>query len=352
MVTEITNRAGLEAIASGLSGDYILMDDIDLGGSATPWTPIGIETAPFVGTLDGNGHIISNVYCHDSVASGYAGGYVIGLFACTSTGATISNLGLSGVDFVNVRTGNSYSWHGGLVALVRGNLNVSNCYVTGNINGGSMAYGQSVGGLIGNVDTGTCSVNSCWSNVTISGTSTTRFTSGGGVVGYVVEAKNVVLTDCYTLGTISVVGTTLYSGITPKAGGIIGSSGESTTTITDCVALQTAISSSHDVNRIAAYAITSVTNVYAYDDTTLVGTVTGISGTDVSAANYATKTWWETYPGWSFDDSSAWYWDSVTSLPKLRVFSVPITKTLLHAKLLSWFNRHWVKLSIHEQVMR
>ena len=59
---QITTRAQLEEISSALSASYILMNDIDLGGSSTPWTPIGTSVVPFTGTLDGDGHIISNLY--------------------------------------------------------------------------------------------------------------------------------------------------------------------------------------------------------------------------------------------------------------------------------------------------
>lgn len=42
-----------------LNGDFILMNDIDLSG--VNWNPIGINSAPFTGHLDGNGHKISNL---------------------------------------------------------------------------------------------------------------------------------------------------------------------------------------------------------------------------------------------------------------------------------------------------
>lgn len=52
--TEITDRAGVAAIADDPSGRYRLMADLDLGDA--PWTPI-----PLTGELDGNGHRLLNV---------------------------------------------------------------------------------------------------------------------------------------------------------------------------------------------------------------------------------------------------------------------------------------------------
>ena len=56
---------------------------------------------------------------------------------------------------------------------------------------------------------------------------------------------------------------------------------------------------------------------------TWVSNAAGADGADATPAQLANQSWWETYPGWSFDDSSAWYWDSTKNLPDLRVFSSP-----------------------------
>lgn len=51
---EISNVSGLRGMT--MDGDYVLTSDITISGS---WTPIGTESAPFNGTLDGNGHTIT-----------------------------------------------------------------------------------------------------------------------------------------------------------------------------------------------------------------------------------------------------------------------------------------------------
>ena len=54
--TEISNEAGLKAIANDLNGNYVLTQNITL--SDDEWIPIGTSDSPFKGTLDGRGHTI------------------------------------------------------------------------------------------------------------------------------------------------------------------------------------------------------------------------------------------------------------------------------------------------------
>lgn len=54
------------------------------------WLPIGSIAAPFIGTFDGNGHTISNLYVNHPSISG------VGLFGVLGSGA-ICNVGLEEV---------------------------------------------------------------------------------------------------------------------------------------------------------------------------------------------------------------------------------------------------------------
>lgn len=56
--TQITDEAGLKAIANDLSGNYVLAADITLTGQ---WTPLGTEASPFTGIFDGGGHSIKGL---------------------------------------------------------------------------------------------------------------------------------------------------------------------------------------------------------------------------------------------------------------------------------------------------
>ena len=100
----ISNREEFATLANEVNnGDnksskiYYLTSDIDLGGKFDSsgnaldgnisWTPIGTEDKPFSGMLDGNGHIISNMYINRA-SSDYNG-----LFGAASN-SVIKNLGL------------------------------------------------------------------------------------------------------------------------------------------------------------------------------------------------------------------------------------------------------------------
>ena len=83
----IRTRADLEGIATNRVGAYALGADIDLAGE--PWKPLfRDESAPFAGTLDGNGHAISNLTVD-------IGGSCAGLFGRVGPDATITNLTLA-----------------------------------------------------------------------------------------------------------------------------------------------------------------------------------------------------------------------------------------------------------------
>lgn len=79
--TQISDEAGLKAIANDLTGDFVLTQDITLSGE---WTPIGTEAAPFKGKINGNGHSIKGL----TVTSGKDNQ---GFFSFTK-GATIQNV--------------------------------------------------------------------------------------------------------------------------------------------------------------------------------------------------------------------------------------------------------------------
>ena len=50
----------LDNIRNNLSGNYIIMNDIDLSVWGN-WYPIGVADSSFTGELDGNGYIVKNM---------------------------------------------------------------------------------------------------------------------------------------------------------------------------------------------------------------------------------------------------------------------------------------------------
>jgi Leucine-rich repeat (LRR) protein len=158
------------------SADYVLMNDIDLSEAYywpyDGWMPIGSYHAPFTGTFNGGGNVISNLYFNMSSAEGETGG---GLFGFVK-GGTIINLGLENVD-IYLGSGDGT---GGVAGRLTGGL-IKNCYVTGTVQGAGYA-----GGIVGLFLGG--SVENCYSIATVMDTASTYlndFNGHGGIVGYI-----------------------------------------------------------------------------------------------------------------------------------------------------------------------
>lgn len=146
--TPIYDIADLYAIRNNLSGNYILMNDIDMtadtskGGDydcGTGWDSI----EEFNGVLDGNGHRIIGMHIFGEFSSDA----MIGLFE-NFHNASILNLGMVDCD-INV-TINRNSYIGTLSGI--GDGSVSNCYADGKIVVASPENAEGeIGGLIGGV---------------------------------------------------------------------------------------------------------------------------------------------------------------------------------------------------------
>ncbi len=190
---EITNWDELQAIQKNLKADYILMNDLGpktkgfrnyqsgkgfrpLGRDATIGVP-GDNT--FLGTFDGNNHVISGLYINRPEED------FVGLFGSIFKG-TVRNLGLEKVNI----SGNKYV--GGIAGLMtdahRYRFVVTNCYVTGKISGLDVA----VGGLVGRLYD--AKINYCYSTADVCGKQ-----SVGGLVGGFSFSE---LVNCYSTGHI------------------------------------------------------------------------------------------------------------------------------------------------------
>lgn len=114
--TQITDEAGLKAIANDLAGSYVLTNDITL---SEQWTPI----STFTGTLDGAGHAIKGLRI--------AGGSPTGLFGETD-GATIKNLR---VVEAKVADWGSSKKAGIIVGWAKNNTTIEACFTSGVVEG-------------------------------------------------------------------------------------------------------------------------------------------------------------------------------------------------------------------------
>lgn len=108
-VYQIVSEKGLRNMAEHPEAKFELLRDIDLGGAEL--TPVGTESAPFSGSVDGKGFTVRNFTL--AAANGTAG-----FFGCLTGSA--ANLTLA--DYEIVLTGSDVTAAGGLVGVNRGTL--------------------------------------------------------------------------------------------------------------------------------------------------------------------------------------------------------------------------------------
>jgi len=222
-------------------------------GPTRKWIPIGrSEVGPgekgtgtatykaFAGTFDGQGHSISGLYC-----VGYRD---LGLFAVVANSATIKNARLLNSYFCSVRVKDSanvgsfaglaqgtfdslYSEAiietkggvatGGIVGLVNphtkvkvSGLTINNCW----FNGVAKAYGENLGGIVGQKGVSPLTISNCMNSGEILGLgSNTKMV--GGLIGHVRYEGDVTIHNCLNVGEVS---NSLYPNTESTYGSIIG----------------------------------------------------------------------------------------------------------------------------------
>ena len=219
----ILTAQDLRNIKNNLSGTYFLVNDIDLGG--VEWTPIGTDTTPFKGILDGKGFTIRNLKITTSQV-------YVGLFGFNE--GIITNLNLDYVD-INV---NGAMYAGSFIGYnntngdinnlkaLNGTITISKNYFNTSIVGGLIGFQNTdlsinyssnslliteglidiLGGLIGNSMTVT--ISNCYNTASMDGISEV-----GGLVG---KADSATISNSFNRG--SVVG---YSPVS-RVGGLAG----------------------------------------------------------------------------------------------------------------------------------
>lgn len=302
----ITNRAQLEAMADDLTAHYQLGNNIDLGGSSSPWTPIGTSSAPFSGTLDGMGLIISGLYLMPNVD--VSSPAAIGLIAYSGSGMDVHDLQ---IDVVVRGTGSA--WGSGIFLLsnspIGASITISRVSIAADID-----ITTTTGIQIGTIARGTLS--DCIVSVQMSATAT----SGSYDVSAISLSGSVYRS--YVVGSIDL------SGSWRNVGGISARGTDSPRpTISNSVSLLDTISSGSSTThgRISGRDRSSfavLQNNYANADMATSWTPTsnanGSDGADVSASIYNTQAFWQNTLGWDF--TNTWYWDDTENLPKLRAF--------------------------------
>ena len=219
-----------------LNGDFILMNDIDLSG--VNWNPIGTNSAPFTGHLDGNGHKISNLTID---TSNYTNRSSFGLFGYISF-ATIEDLVIEDFEFTSENVEKTY-YVGALAgidltdlssstseeSLIKG-ITTSGSYVVAKQ---SSSYPVYAGGLFGKVSFEI--ISNCKNFISI-----TNASYAGGLVGtatkmmYALNSSNEgqINSTLYAGGLLGKCGTAFYASESSNkaditsvqaAGGLVGS---------------------------------------------------------------------------------------------------------------------------------
>lgn len=176
--TQITDEAGLKAIANDPSGNYVLAADITLTGQ---WTPLGTEASPFTGTFDGGGHSIKGLTVTASRDLDNSG-----LFGYAK-GATLKNVSIIGAkvdgdEHVGILLGNAKQ------------VSISGVMTSGIVTGRDHVGGI-VGDASGDADNGDfTSISNCMSTAGVF----SRSYQAGGIAG-IVKAGNI--DKCFFYGS-------------------------------------------------------------------------------------------------------------------------------------------------------
>lgn len=196
----IEDAFDLNAVRNNLSAHYKLINDIDLDVSpfneGEGWNPIG-ETATttpnlgegysFMGTFDGNGHTIKNLY-HNSLKSG------IGIFASIAGNAIIKSLKVENINITHGDSGTAdRNCRGGIAGCMGGNSIIRECAVVN----GYISGRWHIGGIAGySQDNST--IKNCYSNVDLN---TIVSEEPSGIVQ--VYSGNCNIINCYSLSRAS-----------------------------------------------------------------------------------------------------------------------------------------------------
>lgn len=207
-----------------LGKSYFLGADIDASGIGTGVQPIGTLSNIFTGSFDGGGHTISGLTINTANAANTHSVYA-GLFGCTSSTATIRNLGLVNSSVIGTVTSPSddiNAYVGGLVGENEGTI--TNCYSSGDVIATAIATGTNsaitnAGGLVGENNEGT--ITNCYSSSNVTGTATATNNAQakvGGLAGG--NYSSGIITNCYSNGDVTATATGTFAAT--YAGGLVG----------------------------------------------------------------------------------------------------------------------------------
>jgi hypothetical protein len=180
-------------ITNYLDAYYELDADLNMGDYEL-LSPIGSDTDPFTGSINGNGHTVSGATIKAA--------HNAGLFGIVS-GATIKNLGLTNSSVLLTSDSIDGDYMGSFIAKARKGTLVENCYsekVNVKFSAGSGKF-QYVGGFIGSIES-VSEVKYCHCNVNISQSNDYSY-PGFYIGGFARLVSGSSVDACYATGTIT-----------------------------------------------------------------------------------------------------------------------------------------------------
>ena len=282
-ITTAEQLAGLAQLVNADPGTtnfagktFYLENDLDLSGHE--WISIGTVLGgdypeySFCGVFDGQGHVISNLYSHESYIEGADESHNLlrnALFGSVYNGE-VKNLGVADAEIWIDPKDDSAAGKGILVDWM-GKSKITNCWTSGSIYSGTKIE-KNIGGIVGVTVQG-CTISGCYSTATLTG----NFTNSEGyytepnpadwpcdTIGGIVGARfdgNLTVTDCWFGGKIVV------NSIQAAVGGIVGYA--DVATVNNCMVTTTDMGVDNDGNTCwVAYALGgTVENCYWPNDT-------------------------------------------------------------------------------------
>ena len=282
-ITTAEQLAGLAQLVNADPGTtnfagktFYLENDLDLSGHE--WISIGTVLGgdypeySFCGVFDGQGHVISNLYSHESYIEGADESHNLlrnALFGSVYNGE-VKNLGVADAEIWIDPKDDSAAGKGILVDWM-GKSKITNCWTSGSIYSGTKIE-KNIGGIVGITMQG-CTISGCYSTATLTG----NFTNSEGyytepnpadwpcdTIGGIVGARfdgNLTVTDCWFGGKIVV------NSIQAAVGGIVGYA--DVATVNNCMVTTTDMGVDNDGNTCwVAYALGgTVENCYWPNDT-------------------------------------------------------------------------------------
>lgn len=248
-ITTAEQLAGLAQLVNADPGktnfsgkNFYLENDLNLSGHE--WISIGTYIGgdcpkySFCGVFDGQSHVISNLYSHESYIEGADESHNLlrnALFGNVYDGE-IKNLGVENADIWIDPLDDSAAGKGILVDWL-GKSKITNCWTSGSIYSGTKIE-KNIGGIVGVTVQG-CTISGCYSTATLVGNYTNStnyykdpmvvFDTLGGIVGACFDGS-LTVTDCWFDGKIEV------NSIQATVAGIVGYA-DTDVTINNCIVI-------------------------------------------------------------------------------------------------------------------